>query len=253
MKIPYENYEHNYLRHARCLTRKDTDPHAAVILCKQVYEALNEKNINDKIAVHVKFFEIYYADKDRGAIIGNRLLFELLFGFKAPCDIELVNVDEFLCILKPIMLELSLVDRVIGSLRTVGWEYKPIIDLCNVVIDIFLPQLQNKLKLLEAQALLKKMRKEFCRRLIPLDNNHEWLSGIINHEGSADSEICTIKVLKKLVHTESRHRFTRPAKNRYDPHGRIRDRWWFVVKKIRKKLKPENFFLVPESKIQDEP
>jgi len=235
------------------LTRKDTDPHAEVILCKQVYEALNEKNINDKIAVHVKLFEIYYADKDHDAIICNRLLFERLFGFKAPYDTELVSVDKFLCILKPNLLEESLVDRVIFSLRTLGWDYKPIADLCCVTIDIFSSQLQKKLQLLEAPALFKDMRKEFCRRLISLDSNYEWLSEIINHEGYADKEICAIKVLKKLVKIEPSRRFARPGVNRYDAYARLRDRWWHVAKIIRKKLQPEIFFLIPESEIQYEP
>jgi len=225
-RMSYEDFEQQYLSQAAVLTTDDADAEAAVKLCRTTYSLMTAGDMSKVKKVYLKLAAVYYDGVPQNNRSDTARLVGHIFG-RVPVSASghLVGFDKWLSVLGPILGELPLHIRLIGALQCLGWTNLAIADLYNAILSDVSKELQDKMTLTEASALLARIRDNCCHRLVASDSNHLWLSRVIRQEGDAAIEISAMEAFRELSRRDIVSRFARKGDIEGDRYGWLRDKW----------------------------
>ncbi len=236
-RMSYDEFERRYLDHAGSLTGDDADPKAANELCRAVYDVMAREDVYNRPEVYLRLAEVHYSNPPQRDTSDTQVLVEGIYGSSVLCiNGNWVCFEKALELVRPVLCELPLHDRIVGALRCLGWGNPAIAALYREVLSAIASDLQESTNLSQSPALLARLREGFCSRLVSLDRNHQWLSQVISHESDMDLEFDALRVFRKMSAKDETARFAR-RHNERDRWALLRDRWPRIKKHCRERLK----------------
>lgn len=215
------------------------DEHRRTGLIARVCERFVCKPPKDGAEVDLAFLEEYHAQ--RAAPCPTQKVAYMLFKDKVYGDEEdWISFEQTLAVVAPSLERLHFIDRSLGALKILGWEYPSIALQYNAVLpSVSLENLNSR----DFLALVKdyvEFRRQLCEQLCrPTQQHCQWLKRLLEAKDHWKMEEEATTVMARFLEQLPGSRFGRGVGK--DRFAALRDRWKGVKEFLVPQLNPGMF------------